>query len=44
MSTKGKRAKTKKPQLKVRDIRPKKDARGGLKIDVVQRGSSPYKE
>jgi hypothetical protein len=35
MSAKQKKAETKKPQLKVRDLKPKKDARGGLKIDQL---------
>jgi len=30
MATKAKTAKTKKAQVKVRDLKPKKDAKGGL--------------
>jgi hypothetical protein len=42
MNAKGKKAKTKKPQLKVRDLRAKKDALGGLKIDYKEQ-SRPNK-
>jgi hypothetical protein len=36
MSAKRKKAKTKKPQLKVRDMNPKKNAVGGLKLDYKE--------
>jgi len=34
MSTKTKAAKAKKPQVKVRDMKPRKDAKGGFKPSI----------
>jgi len=38
MGARPKKAKTKKPQLKVRDLKAKKNAVGGLKVDYKERG------
>jgi len=38
MGARPKKAKTKKPQFKVRDLKAKKNAVGGLKVDYKERG------